>query len=242
MQARPHPNIAYTWDESYTLPENLYLAWRRGAGRRYRELAARFLLDADYFAPLARGENGEAASLASACEVALLPVGDPECMAWTLVIDAMACLSSGDHAGAVGPLKEALRAFHDLGALWGLSLGLFVTAQSAGAHGDQHGQVVLLGASEYLRITVGAGQLPFVAVWLDAAVASSCNVLGEEAFNRAWRAGQALPLHAAVAEAMRAGLAAIIDLGPERGALRVGAGNYGGKLGRHHYHLKDLLR
>jgi formylmethanofuran--tetrahydromethanopterin N-formyltransferase len=40
---------------------------------------------------------------------------------------------------------------------------------------------------------------------------------------------------------MRAGLAAIIELGPERGALRVGAGNYGGKLGRHHYHLKDLL-
>jgi formylmethanofuran:tetrahydromethanopterin formyltransferase len=24
--------------------------------------------------------------------------------------------------------------------------------------------------------------------------------------------------------------------------LRVGAGNYGGKLGRHHYHLKDLVR
>ncbi len=46
---------------------------------------------------------------------------------------------------------------------------------------------------------------------------------------------------AAVADAMRAGLAAIIALGPERGALRVGAGNYGGKLGRHHYRLKDLL-
>ncbi len=46
----------------------------------------------------------------------------------------------------------------------------------------------------------------------------------------------------AVAEAMRAGLAAITGLGPERGALRVGAGNYGGKLGRHHYHLKDLVR
>ena len=45
----------------------------------------------------------------------------------------------------------------------------------------------------------------------------------------------------AVAQAMRAGLAAIVELGPERGALRVGAGNYGGKLGRHHYHLKDLL-
>ena len=46
---------------------------------------------------------------------------------------------------------------------------------------------------------------------------------------------------AAVAGAMRAGLKAIIDLGPQRGALRVGAGNYGGKLGRHHYRLKDLL-
>jgi formylmethanofuran--tetrahydromethanopterin N-formyltransferase len=46
---------------------------------------------------------------------------------------------------------------------------------------------------------------------------------------------------AAVADAMRAGLAAIVELGPERGASRVGAGNYGGKLGRHHYHLKDLL-
>ncbi len=45
----------------------------------------------------------------------------------------------------------------------------------------------------------------------------------------------------AVAEAMRAGLAAIIEMGAERGALRVGAGNYGGKLGRHHYHLRDLL-
>jgi DUF1680 family protein len=57
MATRPHPNQAYTWDESYTLPENLYLAYQRGAGARYRRLAARFLLDRDYFDPLARGEN-----------------------------------------------------------------------------------------------------------------------------------------------------------------------------------------
>jgi formylmethanofuran--tetrahydromethanopterin N-formyltransferase len=44
-----------------------------------------------------------------------------------------------------------------------------------------------------------------------------------------------------VAAAMRAGVRAILALGPERGALRIGAGNYGGKLGSHHYHLKDLL-
>jgi len=45
----------------------------------------------------------------------------------------------------------------------------------------------------------------------------------------------------AVADAMRAGIAAIVKLGPKRGAVRIGAGNYGGKLGPHHYHLKDLL-
>jgi formylmethanofuran--tetrahydromethanopterin N-formyltransferase len=45
---------------------------------------------------------------------------------------------------------------------------------------------------------------------------------------------------AAVAAAMRAGLSAILALGPERGASRVGAGNYGGKLGRHHSRLREL--
>jgi formylmethanofuran--tetrahydromethanopterin N-formyltransferase len=46
----------------------------------------------------------------------------------------------------------------------------------------------------------------------------------------------------AVAAAMRAGLAAIVKLGPKRGALRVSAGNYGGKLGPHHFHLGKLTR
>jgi formylmethanofuran--tetrahydromethanopterin N-formyltransferase len=39
---------------------------------------------------------------------------------------------------------------------------------------------------------------------------------------------------------MRAGLAAVVALGPEHGAVRIGAGNYGGKLGRHHFHLREL--
>ena len=44
-----------------------------------------------------------------------------------------------------------------------------------------------------------------------------------------------------VALAMRTGIAAIIRLGARRGAVRISAGNYGGKLGAHHFHLKDLL-
>ena len=47
----------YLMDESYTLGENLFLAWQRQAGRRYLPLAQRFLLDRTYFAPLAAGVN-----------------------------------------------------------------------------------------------------------------------------------------------------------------------------------------
>jgi DUF1680 family protein len=57
QEARPHKNIAFTWDETYTLPENFYLAYKRGAGDRYKQLAARFLQDKDYFDPLAEGKN-----------------------------------------------------------------------------------------------------------------------------------------------------------------------------------------
>ncbi|PSJ58214.1 formylmethanofuran--tetrahydromethanopterin N-formyltransferase [Pseudaminobacter soli (ex Li et al. 2025)] len=45
----------------------------------------------------------------------------------------------------------------------------------------------------------------------------------------------------AVAAAMKAGIGAVTALGPEKGASRISAGNYGGKLGKFHYHLKDLL-
>ncbi|MFM2065614.1 MAG: formylmethanofuran--tetrahydromethanopterin N-formyltransferase FhcD [Pseudomonadota bacterium] len=44
-----------------------------------------------------------------------------------------------------------------------------------------------------------------------------------------------------VAAAMAAGLASIIERGASAGVLRVSAGNYGGKLGPHHFHLQDLL-
>jgi hypothetical protein len=57
MMARPHKNIAYTWDETYTLPENFYLGYKRGAGARYRQLARRFLQDDTYFGPLAENRN-----------------------------------------------------------------------------------------------------------------------------------------------------------------------------------------
>lgn len=46
---------------------------------------------------------------------------------------------------------------------------------------------------------------------------------------------------AAVADAMKAGLKTILEVGAAHGVTRISAGNYGGKLGQHHYHLKEHL-
>jgi hypothetical protein len=48
---------SWMWDETYTLPENLYLISRMGAGQRYRRMAEAYLDDATYFEPLSRGVN-----------------------------------------------------------------------------------------------------------------------------------------------------------------------------------------
>lgn len=57
QHARPHKDESYTWDESYTLPENLFLAFQRSGKPFYRDLAVRFLQDDTYFGPLAEGKN-----------------------------------------------------------------------------------------------------------------------------------------------------------------------------------------
>jgi uncharacterized protein len=53
---RPGKDESYTWDESYTMPENLFLAYQRGAGERYRKLGVQYL-DDEYFDPLAEGRS-----------------------------------------------------------------------------------------------------------------------------------------------------------------------------------------
>lgn len=58
QRARRHTNEAETWDETYTLPENLFLAYQRlGGNPAYREAAVRFLEDDLYFNPLAEYIN-----------------------------------------------------------------------------------------------------------------------------------------------------------------------------------------
>ncbi len=53
---RPDKDETWTWDESYTISENLFLAYQRGGGDRYRELGRQYLYD-EYYDPLAEGRD-----------------------------------------------------------------------------------------------------------------------------------------------------------------------------------------
>ncbi len=53
---RPDKDESWTWDESYTISENLFLAYQQGAGERYRKLGVQYL-DDEYYGPLAEGRS-----------------------------------------------------------------------------------------------------------------------------------------------------------------------------------------
>lgn len=57
QRSRPHKDTSYTWDETYTLPENLFLAYQRSGKALYLEMAKKYLEDDTYFNPLAEGNN-----------------------------------------------------------------------------------------------------------------------------------------------------------------------------------------
>jgi DUF1680 family protein len=54
---RPHKNETYTWDETYTMAENLFLAFERTGDRMFFDMARRYLLDQTFFDPLAQGQD-----------------------------------------------------------------------------------------------------------------------------------------------------------------------------------------
>jgi hypothetical protein len=56
-QQRPHKDETYTWDETYTLAENLFLAYDRTGDHKYFDMGKRYLLDKGFFDPLAEDKN-----------------------------------------------------------------------------------------------------------------------------------------------------------------------------------------
>lgn len=57
QRSRPHKDTSFTWDETYTLPENLFLAYQRSGKAFYRDMGKQYLEDDTYFNPLAEGNN-----------------------------------------------------------------------------------------------------------------------------------------------------------------------------------------
>jgi DUF1680 family protein len=109
----------YTWDESYTLPENLYLASERGAGERYRQLASRFLLDETYFDPLSENRNILANHHAYSC-----------CNALNSAMQAYLASGSRKH------LRAASNAFDMITATQSFATGGWGPNESFGAPGS----------------------------------------------------------------------------------------------------------
>ena len=56
QRSRGYKSIAFTWDETYTLPENFFLAYQRSGNARYRDLGVRYL-EQNYFDPLSENHN-----------------------------------------------------------------------------------------------------------------------------------------------------------------------------------------
>ena len=56
QRSRGYKSIAFTWDETYTLPENFFLAYQRMGDDRYKDLGVRFL-EENYLGPLSEGAN-----------------------------------------------------------------------------------------------------------------------------------------------------------------------------------------
>jgi len=57
QQQRPHKDETYTWDETYTMAENLFLAYERTGDTMFFDMGKRYLLDRTFFDPLAQGQD-----------------------------------------------------------------------------------------------------------------------------------------------------------------------------------------
>lgn len=153
---------------------------------------------------LADRDCDRALDVTERAEAALETVGDPEALGWVLVIRAAADWHMLNTSRAATEVQAGLNVFGDLGALWGTSTGLLVTALVVGTSGQHEVSARLLGAAEALRDSIGGALLAVAQDWRDAGMAEATAALGPESFRHAWCAGQMMSPEAALAEARTA--------------------------------------
>jgi predicted ATPase/DNA-binding SARP family transcriptional activator len=152
---------------------------------------------------LAQGNNAHAVEMSRQADRYLAAVGDREAFAWSSYLRTSARWAAGDDPGGfVEELRRAITDFHELGALWGLSLGLLLAGMVMSG-GDRTSEAVrVLGAAESARASMGAGIYPFVNEWLRTAIDRAEHVLGSVDFERGWRAGSATSIPDGVTAAL----------------------------------------
>ena len=111
----------------------------------------------------------------------------------------MGALMLGEHAAAEAALIEALHASLVIDDRPGLVRRLELLASSAAMTGRAERAAELLGASEMLRLRVGAQASPFTRPFVEKAEEQARSVLGDARYNRAFEAGAHLDRDGAVA-------------------------------------------
>jgi predicted ATPase/DNA-binding CsgD family transcriptional regulator len=114
----------------------------------------------------------------------------------------MGSLMLGDHAAAEAALTDALRASVVVDDRPGLVMRLEVLATAASMAGNALRAAGLLGASEALRLAIGAEPSPFTMPLVEKARQACEAVLGDSRFRKAFEAGTALDREGAVALAL----------------------------------------
>ena len=111
----------------------------------------------------------------------------------------MGALMLGEHAAAEAALIEALHASLVIDDRPGLVRRVELLASSAAMTGRAQRAAELLGASEMLRLRVGAQTSPFTRPFVEKAEEQARSVLGEARYNRAFEAGAHLDRDGAIA-------------------------------------------
>jgi predicted ATPase/DNA-binding SARP family transcriptional activator len=152
---------------------------------------------------LAQGDNARAIEMTRQADRYLSAVGDREAFAWSSFIRSGARWAAGDAPeDFVGDLHRAIHDFHDLGGLWGLSLGLLLAGAVMSAGERPAAAVRVLSAAESARASMGAGIHPFILEWLRTALSRAEGALGADDFHREWLAGSTTSIPDAVTDAL----------------------------------------
>jgi DNA-binding CsgD family transcriptional regulator/tetratricopeptide (TPR) repeat protein len=149
-----------------------------------------------------RGAYGEARALATETLSLYRQAGDQRSEALALAHLGSIALAAGDHAGARATLSASIAIQRELGDAGGTAFVLERFAGLAAAQGRQAGAVRLAAAAEALREAAGTPLSAGGQARLDRALTAARRALGEAALATAWRAGRALELDQAVAEAL----------------------------------------